>query len=135
MDDVITLIGESVVSYDEHGNEIQTARERTVMCRIYGVTRNEFYQAAVADMHPEITARLSDFMDYQGEQLARYNGVLYSVIRTYRDGGSYHHKGLSNRQGGGFDPNAIELILERKIGNGKERQTEQMGGGADGCSC
>lgn len=110
MDDVITLIGEAVTSYDRYGNEIRTRSEREVMCQIFGVTRNEFYQAAVADMHPEITAKLSDYADYEGEQLARYNGVLYSIIRTYRDSGSYHH-------GGRLDPNAIELILERKIGN------------------
>lgn len=111
MDDVITLISEPVTSYDEYGNEIREAQETDVFCQIYGVTRNEFYSAAVANLHPEITARLSDYADYAGQKLARYNGVLYSVIRTYRDAGSLHH-------GSGMGPNGIELLLERKIGDG-----------------
>lgn len=110
MDDVITLITEVVTGYDDNGNEqIQTA-ERTLMCQIYGVTRNEFYAAAAVDFRPEITVRLSDFADYQGEKTARYNGELYTIIRTYRDAGSF-------QRGSGFAPNGIELILQHRIGD------------------
>lgn len=108
MDDVLTLIKDGAISYDEYGNEVKAQTERDVFCQIFSVTRNEFYAAATANLHPEITARLSDFTEYEGETLARYDGVLYSVIRTYRDRGSFHHGGT---------PNAIELVLERKIGN------------------
>lgn len=108
MDDVIYLINEDVVSYDDNGNEIIDPEGRMVFCQIYGVTRNEFYQAAQVNLQPEITVRLSSFMDYAGEKLARYQGQLYSVVRTYRDRGS-------GRSGMNFD--AIELTLERKTGN------------------
>lgn len=113
MDDVITLIKETVTGHDDYGNELIETTERDVFCQIYGVTRSEFYSAAVADLHPEITARLSDFVDYEEEKLARYNGVLYSIIRTYRDRGSF--SGGSRTQ---QDQNAIELILQRKVGDG-----------------
>ena len=112
MDDVITLIQETVTGHDEFGNEIIRKSEREVFCQVYGITRSEFYSAAVADLHPEITARLSDFVDYEGEKLARYQGVLYSIIRTYRDRGSF--SGGSRTQ---QDQNAIELILQRKVGD------------------
>ena len=116
MDDVITLIHEDVTGYDENGNEIIETTERDVMCQVYGITRSEFYSAAVANMHPELTVRISDAIDYEGEKTARFHDVLYSIIRTYRDRGSMQHA----RSGGyeRMDPNAIELILERKIGDG-----------------
>lgn len=111
MDDVITLISEQVTDHDEHGNPIVTQTERDVMCRVYGVTRTEFYNASTINLHPEWTVRLSDFADYRGEKIVRYRGILYSVIRTFRDSGSFH-------KGAGLGPNEIELVIERKIGNG-----------------
>lgn len=118
MDDVIILIGERITGHDEYGNEIIEATEHEVLCQVYGVTRNEFYSAAVANLHPEITVRLSDFEDYSGEKLVKFHDVLYSVVRTYRDSGSNHH-------GSGMPLNSIELTLERKVGNG-------IGGGESG---
>ena len=109
MDDILTLIKTGAITHDKYGNEVREQTERDVFCQIYSITRSEFYAAATANLHPEITARLSDYTEYEGETLARYNDVLYSVIRVYRDKGSFHHGGT---------PNAVELILERKIGNG-----------------
>lgn len=136
MDDVITLIKETVTGYDQYGNEQLERTEREVMCQIYGVTRSEFYQAATVDMHPEITARLSEAADYEGEMMAEYDGVLYAIIRTYRDRGSFQHA-----RGGNYersDPNAIELILERKIGDGqaekKVHPCDGVGPGTCGCT-
>lgn len=111
MDSVITLIKDGAITYDEYGNEIITQTERDVFCQVYGITRSEFYSAATANMQPEMTVRLTEAIDYEGEKTARYDGVLYSVIRTYRDQGSFH-------RGGGMSANSIELILERKIGDG-----------------
>ncbi len=105
VDDVITLIHESEPTYDEYGNETHTQTERELFCQVHGVTRNEFYAAATIDMHPELTVTLSDYLDYAGEKLARYHGTLYSIVRTYR--------------GRGQALNAIELILERRLGNGQ----------------
>lgn len=110
MDDVITLIAESITGYDDTGNAILVTRERELLCQIFGVTRSEFYSAAAAGLQPEVTVRLSDFADYEGEKLARWNGELYTVIRTYRDAGSF-------QRGNGLAPNGIELTLERRIGD------------------
>lgn len=112
MDSECTLIKVVNSTFDESGNEIATTEERTVMCQVFSVTRNEFYSAATVDLSPDLTIRLTDYADYEGEKLLRYNGELYSVIRTYRDRGSWH------RSGGAMDINAIELVCARKIGNG-----------------
>lgn len=111
MDSVCTLIKKTGSTFDEYGNEIETLQEREVFCQVFGVTRSEFYSAATVDLSPELTIRLTDFADYEDEKLVKHDGQLYSVIRTYRDRGSWH------RGGGSMDTNAIELICERKIGN------------------
>ena len=118
MDDVITLIAEEVVGYDDIGNEQIAIKERELMCQVYGITRSEFYQAAAVDMQPELRVQLSDFADYEGEKQARYHGEPYTIIRTYRDAGSMH-------RGGGLPLNGIELILQRRIGDGEDVPDEQ----------
>ena len=115
MDDVIVLIAEDVEGYDDQGNELREPDGREVFCQVFGVTRNEFYQAAQVNMQPELTVRLSDYADYNGEKLAVYHGDLYSIIRTYRDRGSIGRRTSS----GQMDVNAIELTLERKVGNAR----------------
>lgn len=114
MDAVITLIKTEITGRDAYGNEVTEQTERDVFCQVFGVSRSEFYSAATAGMHPDLTVRLSDFMDYEGEELARYEGALYSIIRTYRDRGAMGHGRAT--QWSGMDPNAIELTLQKKIG-------------------
>lgn len=114
MDAVITLIKREITGRDAHGNEVVEQTERDVFCQVFGITRSEFYSAATAGLHPDLTVRLSDFADYEGEELARYEGVLYSIIRVYRDRGSEHHGRAS--EWSGMDPNSIELTLQKKIG-------------------
>ena len=119
MDSIAYLIGEGPESFDNDGNAITQDTERMVYCRVFGVTRSEFYQAANVNLQPEIILRLSDYTEYQGERLVRYDGRIYSVIRTYRDQGSFQRG-----DGSGMAPNEIELVLERKIGNASEIESE-----------
>ena len=107
MDDVITLVSENVTSHDDYGNEITTKISRDVFCRTYGVDRNEFYSAATAGLKPELTVRLSDYADYQGEKTAIFHGDEYDIIRTYENNGRYT-----------LELNEIELVLQRTIANG-----------------
>lgn len=116
MDDVITLIAEEIIGCDDYGNERIRRTERDVFCQVYGVTRSEFYQAAAVNLQPELTIRLSDFQDYAGEKTARFHDVLYTIIRTYRDSGSF--------RGGGLGLNGIELILQRRIGDEEADESE-----------
>lgn len=116
MDDAITLIKETVTGHDTDGNEVRERSERELLCQVFGVTRNEFYSASTAGLHPDIVVRLADHDDYEGEGLAEYDGELYSIIRTYRDRGSMQQGRISRWSG--MDPNAIELTLQRRVGNG-----------------
>jgi SPP1 family predicted phage head-tail adaptor len=103
IDDVITLVAETVTGVDSNGNEIVETSTNEVFCRVRNVTRSEFYTAATANLHPEFVFILSDFTDYSGQKLVEYRGVKYSVIRTYQNTDNL---------------NEIELTVERKIGNG-----------------
>ena len=93
MDDIIKLISYGEPTIDDNGNETPTEIIRTVMCTVGDVTRNEFYQAAHAGLHPDVTFNLSDFCYFNGEQLIRWTDPKgkkheYTVTRTYRLQGS-----------------------------------------------
>lgn len=80
MTEVLTLI-----KRDWHGAErVETTHD--VLCTFRSIGTREFYQASATDYHPEAKFVLSDYLDYNDETLARYNGVLYRIIRTYRAG-------------------------------------------------
>lgn len=109
MDDVITLVKETVTGHDSQGNEIIQRTERELFCSVYGVTQREFYRAATAGLRPELTVRLTEYTDYEGEEIARYDGVYYTVIRTYRELGLSRSRTMSL--------NSIELVLARRVGD------------------
>ena len=59
---------------------------REVFCGLRSVSRTEFYQAEATGYKPELVFVLADYLDYNEETLADYNGQRYRVIRTYRTG-------------------------------------------------
>lgn len=108
MDDVITLISDAVTSHDDYGNEEITRTERSVMCKVFGVSRNEFYSASQAGLKPEITVRLSNHADYVGEKTAKFHDEEYDIIRVYR----------SLERTRDIDADSVELTLQKKVSNG-----------------
>lgn len=96
MTDVLTLVAQTV-TLDDYGNEVATETEREVFCEVDSITQSEFYQAANTELNPEHKFTIF-FGDYEGESIVKYNGVRYSIYRTYR-----------------ADDN-LELYAERKIG-------------------
>lgn len=96
MTDVITLISQEI-TLDDYGNEEATDIENTVFCEVASITQTEFYAAADTQLNPEFRFTVF-FGDYNGEQIVIYNGVRYSIYRTYRTGDD------------------LELYVERKIG-------------------
>lgn len=88
MDDVIKLLSFTFQT-DSYGNEIESVTERQVFCRVRSISRNEFYQAAQTDLHPEYVFILSNYRDYEGEQELKYTDWTgqqrrYNILRTYR---------------------------------------------------
>lgn len=59
---------------------------RKVFCSLRSIGQSEFYQAYATDYRPELKFVLADYLDYNGETLIEYDGVVYSVIRTFRTG-------------------------------------------------
>ncbi len=76
MNDILTLI-----KVTEPGRET-----RLVFCSVRSIGMREFYSASATDFHPEIKFVLVDYLDYDGETLAEYDGQVYRIIRTYRTG-------------------------------------------------
>lgn len=83
--DVLYLISESR-TVDEYGDPVVTSTKRPVFCKVGSIGQKEFYQAHAVGLQPEIKFVISDYYDYNGEKRLEYNGVNYSVLRTYRDG-------------------------------------------------
>ena len=108
MDDVIKLVASTGYTSDAAGNRIPIETVRQVFCQVRSIGRNEFYQAAQNNLHPEFVFVLSHYKDYEGETLIRFapwgstEEKTYSVIRTYRLG----------------DSDELEIVVEERIGNG-----------------
>lgn len=92
-DEIICLIkrtpvedasGKPVLGDDGRQKITETSRE--VFCRQLNIGTKEFYQASAVDRHPEVKVAIPDYLDYEGESLADYNGQRYSILRTYRVG-------------------------------------------------
>ena len=60
--------------------------KREVFCGFRSIGMREFYAASTTDFHPELKLTLADYLDYEGETLADYNGKRYRILRTYRKG-------------------------------------------------
>lgn len=63
---------------------VETKRE--VFCGVRSIGMAEFYSANGTDFHPELKLVLADYLDYNDETLADYNGMRYRILRTYRAG-------------------------------------------------
>lgn len=97
----LTLISPGGYTEDAIGNKIPIAPvETTILCDRKSATRGEYYQAAAAGLKPE-EVFVAHAYEYGGQKLVRFDGILYSVIRTYQVG-----------------IEEIELTCERKGGNG-----------------
>ena len=68
----------------EGATRVKTRRE--VFCGIRSIGMKEFYSAHGTDYRPELKLILADYLDYEDETLALYNGELYRILRTYRVG-------------------------------------------------
>lgn len=60
--------------------------KREVLCGFLSIGMREFYAASTTDYHPELKLILEDYLDYEGETLADYNGQRYRILKTYRNG-------------------------------------------------
>lgn len=100
-EDVATLLGDPIVSYDEYGNETLDYDKRTVYVKPRSVYASEFYSAAQLGITPSIVLTISNRADYGGQKLVKYKDVVYEVIRADWSNGR----------------DAISLTLAERIGS------------------
>lgn len=99
-------------SYDDLGNPVNIEEKQKVLCRLAEVGSNEFYNAQVADLKPELKFIIKRF-EYNKEKKVEFEGQHYRVIRTYYN----NSKNESYRQNAiKFDE--IELTCERVLADG-----------------
>lgn len=94
---VLKLISQTYQA-DEYGRQIPTETERAVFCNVQSVSLAEWSEGGRLGLNPEY--RFTMFApDYQGEEIAEFDGKRYSIYRTY----------LGRNE-------SIELYAERRTG-------------------
>jgi len=78
---MITLIDE-VQTKDTNGVYIPTTVRKDVYADVRSATLSEFMAGGQLGLHPDLTFTLFQY-DYSGEELVEYNGLVYTVYRTY----------------------------------------------------
>lgn len=102
MDDTIKLL-KTTYEPDKYGVPVPMDSAVEIFCSRKEITRNEFYNAGRNGFNPSFVFEIFKG-DYQGESIIEYNGLTYSVYRTYEPEGDY-----------------MELYVERKGGtNGRQ---------------
>lgn len=102
MDDTLFLLS-TTYERNKYGQNIPTNTKHEVFCDKKSITRNEFFNAGRNGLNPQYMFRVFKG-EYNGESICEYNGLTYSIYRTFETDDDY-----------------IELYVERKGGtNGEE---------------
>jgi|GEM_PF-835074 hypothetical protein len=97
--DKVFFLMSSTITRDEDGNQIPSYSEKKVFGRELNVSDSAFYNAAAAGLRPE--KQLETYaVHYSGQQKLKYEGIVYSIIRTRNNG------------------DKVILVCERVLGNG-----------------
>lgn len=102
MDDVLYLY-QTTYTENDAGIQIPTNTKKEVFCQKRSVSRNEFFNAGRNGLNPAYVFTVFKG-DYEGETICEYDGLTYSIYRTYETNDDY-----------------MELYVQRKGGtNGEE---------------
>ena len=80
--DVLTLIS-TEKTQDDYGIWKNTETPHDVFVQVDSITRAEFYEAGRNGLNPEFRFRMFAG-DYNGEAICAFNGLRYSIYRTYK---------------------------------------------------
>lgn len=98
LSDTVIKLCKEVIEPDSIGNQIKTYTKRQVYASRNPIAQSEFFATHTAGIKPEHVFTVSA-LDYDGEEVIEWEGVLYSVYRTYE-----------NRN------ELTELYVEKKLG-------------------
>ena len=82
MSDIVTLVKQTY-EQDDLGDFEAQETEREVFCKISSVSQSEFFRAAQEGLEADLKIEVWEH-DYEGEMLAKIDGVTYTVYRTYK---------------------------------------------------
>lgn len=102
MNDTLFLL-KTTYTNNQYGVPIASNEKIEVFCEKQSVTRNEFFNAGRNGLNPQFVFTIFKG-DYQGELACEYDGLTYSIYRTYETDDDY-----------------IELYVERKGGTNGEK--------------
>lgn len=102
MNDVLKLL-KTTYTTNKYGVPEATNESVEVFCEKQSVTRSEFFNAGRNGLTPEFVFTIFKG-DYQGETTLKYDGLTYSIYRTYETDSDY-----------------IELYVARKGGTNGEK--------------
>lgn len=67
---------------DMIANETKVPR----FAKLKSIGQSEFYQAQAQGLKPEIKFIISDYLDYDNQEIVIHNNFRYKVLRTFRSG-------------------------------------------------
>ena len=103
MERSIKLIGiGSTTTVDDIGQHISNTTEVSVIAQIRDITQSEFSSAGMVGFKPAKEFRVRSW-EYCGERLVEYDGVTYSVYRTYLANDGRMELYTEERTGENFD--------------------------------
>jgi len=95
---VIYLVGETYEQND-YGVMIPTITKTQVFADVTSVTSTEWFEGGRNGLNPEYRMRIFA-PEYNGEKIIEYNGIQYTIYRTYT-----------------ARNDILELYVQRKMGN------------------
>ena len=78
----VILVSRKSAQTDQIGNTISAEATREVFADILSVGANEFFRAGQKGLTPAFLIKVF-FGDYEGEEFVRFDGITYTVYRTY----------------------------------------------------
>lgn len=99
--DDVAILRSVTYEIDSVGNQVPAYEDREVYVVPRSIYSNEFYQAAHAGLKPTLTLVLSNFAEYEGEEIVEFRGTEYTILR------SYHRP----------DRDTLELTIEERVSN------------------
>ena len=81
--DVITLLAITEAE-NSIGDLVETITRNEVFADKKSIGMKETYEAMAQGLKPELTFKLADYYDYDGQEYVEYEGNRYQILRTYQ---------------------------------------------------
>jgi len=83
--EVIYLISTQTTKNDV-GDMVVIETKVPRFAKLKSIGQSEFYQAQAQGLQPEIKFVISDYLDYDNQEIVIHNNFRYKVLRTFRSG-------------------------------------------------